>query len=1030
MRQFNYLLFILLLLLGAVVVSVQAGGRQSARFQGGETYKVVAEPGELDANAPGVTLLADYGSYQLFSVTKAQLRQLSNGEQRHSFVVDDMNVIEMNGHVLDTQNDAALMFAVESLPEPAGNALQLIQFVGPIKDEWLAAVRATDSIPIHYIANNAYLVWADGNGRSQLNAMRSQETVVQFSVPLQPYLKLSPALVERMEDGGETATSASSVQAVLAEPMQVVIPIAIQMIQHPDQAATEAIIEDLLLRQSSEWQPILKFQTIVGTVAAQDVETIAQLPDVYWIGIQQPRELMDEVQGQIVAGSIITTSAYSAVPTGPGYMAWLDSYGFSKNPADYPIVDITDDGIGNGNANDAAGDPTFREFGLPANNSRLAYIGNCTDASNGGGVGGHGHLNLSIAGGYDTRSGDPYRDSDGYQLGLGINPYGRFSGTRVFNFNGATYWDTSACGSGSDTDLIKQNQDSGAAISNNSWGDTLTSYGYPAQAYDVGVRDADLDEPGNQELIYIFSAGNQGRANSIGNPGTAKNVITVGSSENYRPYDIDGCNKGSNAADDVMDIAAFSSQGPAAGGRVKPELVAPGSHVQATASTNLLFNGNTVCGAENNNGVFPANDAFYPEGQSVFTWSSGTSHSAPAIAGIASLYYYWLENSYHLNAPSPALMKAYLIAHTLYLTGALANDTLPSNTQGYGLPDMSLGLDDTSRVLFDQKLLFGQSGEEWTKEIEVVDPTKPVRIVMAYTDAAGAVGSSPQVNDLNLRVDTAAKVYLGNHFQWQWSVPDDVPDTKNNYEAIFLPPGETDGLTIRVTAFNIAGDGVPNNGDVTDQDFALVCYNCAELLQVTPASQTVCTLSDNDVVYTVAAQGLGEEVTYSSENLPPSATAVFNPNPVTLPASSTLTISNLGASVAGEYLIDIQGVSSVLTRTTQVGLELVFQNPVTPGLTLPLDGANVEPDTVLLTWEEAAQGQTYSVEIATDSAFTNIVEFVTELAEFHYQTETLSPNTTYYWRVGGSNDCGDGSFSLPFSFSTLNIFYMPVIVKD
>ena len=1007
MRRFIYLLFMIVPLLSIIVVSVWAGERSLSQLQTRETHKVVAQPGEVDPDALGVTLLADYGTYQLFSVADSKLHQINSQAEGDLFVADEMNVIEINGHLFDTQSETTPQSLMPA-HLPTGHALQLIQFVGPIKDEWLAAVRATGSEPVHYIANNAYLVWTDENGRSQLNTLNNQETYLQFSAPFQPDLKVSPELVEWMGNGRETA----------------VVPVVIQMVQHPGQIASEAIIQDRLMTQTSSWQPVLKFQTIMGTMRQSDVAEIAQLPDVYWMGLQQPRELMDEVQGQIVAGNVMTTSAYSAVPTGPGYLTWLDSYGFSQNRADYPIVDITDDGIGNGNTNGAAGDVTFRELGSAANASRLAYLGNCTVASNSGGIGGHGHLNLSIAGGYDTRSGFPYRDDDGYQLGLGINPYGRFAGTRVFYedaFLGTT-WSISACGDGTDAALIKQNHDSGAQISNNSWGNTSTSYGPSAQAYDIGVRDADGDEAGNQELIYIFSAGNQGNSGTIGNPATAKNVITVGASENYRPYDIDGCNKGPTAADDVMDIAAFSSRGPAVGGRVKPELVAPGSHVQATASTNFLFSGSTVCGGQENDGNFPAGDAFYPSDQSVFTWSSGTSHAAPAVAGIASLYYYWLENTYQLDTPSPALMKAYLIAHTLYLTGARANDTLPSNAQGYGLPDMSLGLDNASRVFLDQQVIFGNSGDTWTKDIVAADPTKPLRIVLAYTDAPGALGSNPKVNDLNLRLDTTTDTYLGNHFQWEWSIPDGEPDSNNNYEAIFLPMGETGTLALTVTAFNIAGDGVPSNGDVTDQDFALVCYNCAEFLEVTPASQTVCTMSETSVAYevtAVSASGAGEVITYSATNLPSGTTAGFSPNPAIYPASSTFTISDLDTAPAGNYLIDIQGVSTVMTRTAQAELELIAQSPGAPSLNFPADGASVESGSVFLTWDAAALAETYSIEIATDSAFTNIIESATGLTETNYQTANLVMNQTYYWRVSGNNGCGEGVFSQTFSFFML-----------
>jgi hypothetical protein len=46
----------------------------------------------------------------------------------------------------------------------------------------------------------------------------------------------------------------------------------------------------------------------------------------------------------------------------------------------------------------------------------------------------------------------------------------------------------------------------------------------------------------------------------------------------------------------------------------------------------------------------------------------------------------------------------------------------------------------------------------------------------------------------------------------------------HNTEGIFLSELPTSSFEIKVTAANIAGDGVPNVGDDTDQDFALVLY--------------------------------------------------------------------------------------------------------------------------------------------------------------------------------------------------------------
>ena len=51
----------------------------------------------------------------------------------------------------------------------------------------------------------------------------------------------------------------------------------------------------------------------------------------------------------------------------------------------------------------------------------------------------------------------------------------------------------------------------------------------------------------------------------------------------------------------------------------------------------------------------------------------------------------------------------------------------------------------------------------------------------------------------------------------------------NNTEGVFFPGGVANEIVIRVMAGNISSDGVPGVGDTTDQDFALVCYNCGSL---------------------------------------------------------------------------------------------------------------------------------------------------------------------------------------------------------
>ncbi|KPL89651.1 S8 family serine peptidase [Ardenticatena maritima] len=963
-----------------------------------ETFVRVFAPKEIFATPQnGVILWHEYGAFALYKVRPQVLATLPPAERQRVRILNEAPPLLFANGALDPRAPTAAVPTAWRAPTASqGAALHLVQFVGPIKDEWLATLEKVGATPVHYVAQNGYIVWADEAARARLDALAREGEILQFSMPHQPYFKIAPVLLTRLEQTPAAET---------------IVTITVQLYRHAGAAQTQKQIDALAVRRLSEWTPVLQYANATLDVHLDDVATIAAMPDVMWVEEYLPRERFDEVQTQLIAGHF---TADQSAPTGPGYLAWLDSLGFSQNPADYPIVDIVDDGVGDGTLD--TGDPTLHEFGQAANPSRAVYIANCTSAPNGGGLDGHGHINASIAFGYDTRAGFPYRDPLGFQRGLGVNPYGRFAATRVFS----PYFDLSACGN-SDTGLIKHLQDSGAHISSNSWGcpTCSTTYDASAQAFDIGTRDADLTEPGNQEMLFIFAAGNSGpESGSIGSPGNAKNVLTVGASENVRPDDedgtwVDGCFTDATSADNAMDIADFSSRGPAPGNRTKPEVVAPGTHVQGTASTHPGYTGSGVC------------DAYRPSGQTIFAASSGTSHSTPAVAGVASLVYYWLQHVHAIPTPSPALLKAYIMAHTTYLTGVAANDTLPSNAQGYGMPNLEMAFDATPRLFVNQSVLFNATGETWTLHGAVADPTKPVVIVLNYTDAPGALGTSPQVNDLDLEVLVDGTLYRGNVFNGQWSAPGGAPDTVNNYEVIRLPAGTSSALSITITASNIAGDGVPNQGDATDQDFALVCYNCAQtfdfVLQATPPKQAVC--APESATYDITAfsiLGYADPVTLSVSGAPSGTLPLFSANPITPTASSTLTISNTAAAAFGAYTLDIVGVAPTSTHTTTVQLALFTAPPEAPTLLAPANGATSIPRKPTLTWNDGSQAVGAFIEIATDATFATPVytATITPGVQSHTLATALDYDTTYYWRVRNTNPCGEGAYSDVFTFTT------------
>ncbi|HRE03309.1 MAG TPA: S8 family serine peptidase, partial [Ilumatobacteraceae bacterium] len=496
-------------------------------------------------------------------------------------------------------------------------------------------------------------------------------------------------------------------------------------------------------------------------------------------------------------------------------------------------------------------------------------------------------------------------------------------------------------------------------------------------------------------------------------------------SENYRPVDengnwTDGCKTGPTGADNAMDIIAFSSRGPSPGQRIKPEVIAPGTHITGTRGN--PSDGTTVC------------DSARPLGNATYAASSGTSHSTPAISGVASLAWWWIANGEGAlafdggspSAPSPALMKAYLIAHPTYLTGVSGNGNLPTNAQGYGMPNLQAMFSETPTFLVNQTRVLGATGETWNWVGSAVDPTKPVRIALVWTDAAGAIGTSPQVNNLDLRVEYGSSTYLGNVFTGQWSSTGGTADIRNNYEAVFIQPGSPDAINITVTGFNIAGDGVPGNADTTDQDFAIVCSNCAQTptftLGVDPTELSVCTEDTTSVPFNITAGsilGFSTSPTLSASGNPAGTTTAFSVNPVPLPGNSVLTVGNLGAAAAGTSTITITGTAGSEIKTRDVDLTLFTADPGAFALTSPATGAQNVALSPVLSWAASTQAASYTVEVASDASFNTIVWSGSTTATSVTVGTALNSAATYYWRVTAENECGETAVSQPFSFITV-----------
>ncbi|GIV15494.1 MAG: hypothetical protein KatS3mg022_0929 [Armatimonadota bacterium] len=91
-----------------------------------------------------------------------------------------------------------------------------------------------------------------------------------------------------------------------------------------------------------------------------------------------------------------------------------------------------------------------------------------------------------------------------------------------------------------------------------------------------------VDEIFQQNIVPVISAGNDGPGEStIGIPGVAKGAFTIGAI-----YDGYGRTFGGFYENMTDQIPYYSSRGPTGDGRVKPDVVAPGSYIDSLSNTN------------------------------------------------------------------------------------------------------------------------------------------------------------------------------------------------------------------------------------------------------------------------------------------------------------------------------------------------------------------------------------------------------------------------------------------------------------
>ena len=536
----------------------------------------------------------------------------------------------------------------------------------------------------------------------------------------------------------------------------------------------------------------------------------------------------------------------------------------------------------------------------------------------------------------------------------------------------------------------------GAHVHNNSWGANTGG------AYSGNDVDGDATSWLLQDLMVVVAAGNSGPgSNSTGSPGNAKNLLTVGALGNGNS----------------TSIAGFSSRGPTDDGRIKPDIVAPGT---STVSAS---------GNSNNNAAVQAGTT---------KALSGTSMASPTVVGGAALMRQYFEDGFYPRGERTAgdeLSISGVLNKAFLLNGTRVLGTWPSNIFGWGRIhlDGSLYFDgDTRRArYFERPNSAGLStGEEHVYSVEVA-AGEEFRATLTWFDVEGAAGAGVAlVNNLDLVVEGPGGTYRGNVFSGGLSTTGGSADALNTVEQVRLNGGgqpATGTYTLRVQGGNVPG----NSREGSDrQGYALVVSGIIGLpdqpAAVAPANLQVASNdvggiaigfdpvggADGYVLYRVDGGCAGADLTQLRQ--------------VQHGAASPLL--DQGTQGGFEYAYVVRAIDNDVEGTASACIDVVSAAPCT--LQPSFDGSSFSADaansscSVVLNWSPAqancpnASGVIYDILSDDNPFFTSPTLVATDVTGESFTDTAVTNGVAVFYQIVATDDLGNFSASQPIIGAT------------
>jgi subtilisin family serine protease len=658
---------------------------------------------------------------------------------------------------------------IETVEDPSADEIVLVQFPGPVTAEQMKALRAASLRVYTYLPENAFLVKMPAGARRKAKAFGASWTGLY-----RPDFKISPQMAQIAAMHAADVSDQETRRIVM---LQVFPDADVQELVH-------RLRDDLGIRgvvgsgQGSFFSRIRLLMTPSEIGAHR--EDLARLGEVFWIDVEPRRTLLNDTTvwvGQSGLDGGDATPIFDQGIYGEGQTVAILDTGIDadmcwfRDPArGLPPINACDGGT--------ATDPDQRKVVAVD----FLFQEECSGGISKNEWDTHDH-GSHVAG---TVAGDNFAHPLIHDQADGMAP-----GARLVIQDGGIRTDDCAdlpaigCPVVDLNPIFQQAYDQGARLHTNSWGDNEN--GAVQNDYTSGSQDVDEFMWNHKDFLIFFAAGNQGPEDgTVGSPATAKNGVAVGATLR---------------ANEAGILAGFSSCGPTADGRIKPDITVPGNNI-VSADNDIDVSSNN-CGTRT---------------------MSGTSMASPGAAGLTALIRQYYTDGWYPGgaahsargfAPSAALLKATLINSAARMSGS-ANKTARDTCQGWG------------RVLLDDALFFaGQNRRLWalddsksfktgvkrarTVKFKVRSGSEPLKVTLVWTDAPSTPAASVNlVNDLDLTVSgPKGTLWRGNVFADGRSASGGSPDRLNNVEQVLLDNPAPGTYTVSVRPINLPAGRQP-----------------------------------------------------------------------------------------------------------------------------------------------------------------------------------------------------------------------------